>query len=104
MKWYGASAFFEAQHVPPSSVPTLWEEKIFLVQAHSTEEAVELAREVSMRNEVSYEAADGSMAHWKFSKIERINELDFETVASGAEVFSRFLRASEVESLSTPFD
>lgn len=104
MKWYAAGVFFEAQHAPPSTVPALWEEKIFLVQACSIDEAVELARELSMRNEASYEAADGAVVHWKFSKIERVNELDLETIASGSEISSRFLRASEVESLNTPFD
>lgn len=104
MRWYSASAFYEARHTPAPSTPTLWEEKIFLVQARSNDEALRIAQEVSRENEVSYEVADGSTVGWKFSRIERVIELDFAVVASGSEVFSRFLRASEVESLSTSFD
>ena len=37
-------------------------------------------------------------------KVERVFEIGDEPVGSGREVFSRFLRASEVKSLLTPFE
>jgi len=41
---------------------------------------------------------------WRFVKVERVVEICTDELINGTELFSRFLREKEVESLLTPFD
>ena len=62
------------------------------------------AKELGQRSEVSYLGEEADLVKWKFVRVERIFEIDDEKLKDGTEVFSRFLRASEVESMLTSFD
>lgn len=80
----------------------LWEERIILVDALSEEEAVEKAYTFVSQNECNYQNDDAVTVSWKFEKIERVYEIDSD-LRDGTELFSRFLRNKEVESILTPF-
>jgi len=100
--FYTASLLFRSLH-DGGTTPGLWEESLILIQAISPEEALKKAREVGHARELTYTAIDGSKVAWKFFKVERVFEIMDELI-DGAEIFSRYLRNSEVESLLTPFD
>lgn len=53
--------------------------------------------------EHSYEVESGASLKWTFVSIERVFKID-DNIADRAEVFSRFLRSSEAESILKPFD
>lgn len=81
----------------------LWEERIILVNAVDEVEAEVKAKQYALEEEVSYKTDNGSTVKWVFRQIERIYMIDDELV-DGAELFSRFLRDSEVKSMLKPFD
>jgi len=82
----------------------IWEESVIFVFAKNEEEAVRKAEKLGKEREVTYKAASGNMLSWKFIQIEKTFEiLDFR-MEDGIEIFSRFLKNAEVESILTPFE
>ena len=102
--WYAANLLFQSEHSTVSDKENLWEESIRLIQADSTDQAMQKAKELGQLSEVSYSSEGTDHVKWRFVQIERIYEIDDEYPKDGTEAFSRFLRASEVESILTPFD
>jgi len=98
--WYSASLLFQAVHDSPRKDP-VWEESIVLVEATSENEARRRAEEIGRSSETGYRTRSGHLV-WRFDRVERMFLV--EAVGDGREVFSRFLRDSEVRSLLTPFD
>ena len=103
MNWFTASLLFEATHSDGSVAPALWEERIVLMQVESAEVALHLAQELGVSREQTYPAQGRDVVTWRFRRVERVYEIQAEVPDSGVEVFSRYLRAEEVESLLTPF-
>src|SRR5262245_47487125 len=101
--WYAASLLFESVHNGRSQPDALWEEKIVLLQAGTEDEARRQADQLGKAEEHSYTSAEGDHVQWNYRGIERICSIDAQTLGRGTELFSRFLRASEVTSLLTPF-
>ncbi len=83
--------------------PTIWEESILLIEAGSEEEARSEGERIARSRTHTYEVEDG-LVIWSFEQIERVYAIDREELRSGMEVFSRYLRDSEVKSLLTRFD
>jgi hypothetical protein len=81
----------------------LWEESIILVNAIDEDEATAKVKAFAKEKETSYENENGITIDWKFEQIERLCEIT-DPLEDNCELFSRFLRNSEVESLLTPFD
>jgi hypothetical protein len=79
------------------------EENIVLFEADSAEQAGGRAAEHGGAHEGSYTAASGVEIRWVYDSLYSVFEIG-ERPASGTEVYSRFLRASEVTSLLTPFE
>lgn len=102
--WYTANLLFKSVHSPTSSKDALWEESIRLIEAETREQAMEKANILGKAAEVSYPIQSDDSTKWTFVKVERVVEIDGQKLKDGAEVFSRFLRESEVQSLLTPFD
>jgi hypothetical protein len=101
--WFCVSTLSVSEH-PDGSVPAperLWEEHFFLVMADDAAQARAKGEKLARNQECSYTAANGSGVSWKFKTISKVCELD-STPADGAEVFSRFLKESEVESIMAP--
>lgn len=48
---------------------------------------------------VVYEGEPGDMVTWKFEAVDRICDIEDQALKNGAELFSRFLKESEVHSI-----
>lgn len=101
--WFSASLLFENVGDSRPSSENIWEERIVLLKAESEEEAEQRGRTLGMAYEHSYAAATGEAVQCKFRHVERIYTIMIDAIGDGTEVFSRFLRESEVQSLLTPF-
>ena len=101
--WYSASLLFKSERDGICAVEMLWEEQIVLIEAEDEVEAKQKATQYGAAKEHEYRNQKGESVRWVFKQIERVCEVD-PTLKDGAEVFSRFLRESEVKSLLTPFD
>lgn len=73
-----------------------------MIRAQSEAEAHQEAERIGRSEAQTYQVEDG-LVIWKFDGVERIYSILDEELRSGSEVFSRFLRDSEVKSLLTPF-
>ena len=104
MRWFAASLLFESRHSESRGEAGLWEERIIILHAESKDDATAQAHQIGVEGETSYEAREGDLVNWTFSRVERILEVESKSLSSGTEVFSRFLRASEVASLLTSFE
>lgn len=103
MNWFAASMFYRGIR-SDNQDESLWEERVVLLKAETMSEALENARKIGPASDVAYETSDGSTLAWKFQCVERIVEIEEESLVSGTEIFSRFLREAEARSLLTPFD
>ncbi len=101
--WYAVNILYRSEHIPTETKPTIWEESILLIEAGSEEEARSEGERIARAGTHTYEVEDG-LVIWSFEQIERVCSIDREELRSGTEVFSRFLRDSEVRSLLTRFD
>lgn len=102
--WYSVNLLFEGVHPSQPAEENLWEESIRVIQADNEDAAINIASEAARKNEVTFKTVNADEVRWRFVKVERVFEIGDEPVGSGREVFSRFLRASEVKSLLTPFE
>ncbi len=102
--WFCVSALSVSEH-PDGFVPSeerVWEEHVFLVTANDTAGAQAKAEKLARSQECSYDAITGTKVSWKFKMISKVYELDGEPT-DGTEVFSRFLKETEVRSMQTSF-
>jgi len=104
--WYVASAFFtSADSGSQQNLSALWEEVLLLIDAADDESAARAAEEIARSTEHEYAVSQPTphVLRWTFVKVERVNRVE-DPLAHGTELFSRFLRATEAESLLRPFD
>ena len=104
--WYSASLFFEGAHQVSPRVPSSWEEVIVLIEADDEAHARQRADEIGRSREHEYLVSDPVQhrLRWRFVKTERVQEIESAIPINGAELFSRFLRREEAESLLLPFE
>ncbi len=102
--WYTASLLFESVHDGHSETDGLWEESLILVEAESEAAARSQAQALGTAAEHDYTSATGDHVQWKFRRVESVCAINATTLEHGTELFSRFLKASEVKSLATPFN
>ena len=103
--WYGASILLEARHQVESPPSSLWEESIVLIDADTEEEARLSAEAVGRQREHEYTVGEpGHVLRWTFVRVERIFRIEASDLVHGTEVFSRFLKATQVESLGALLD
>lgn len=104
--WYSASLFFEGAHQVSPRVPSTWEEVIVLIEADDEAHAYQRADEAGRSREREYLVSDPVQhrLRWRFVKTERVQEIDGGIPINGVELFSRFLRREEAESLMLPFE
>lgn len=100
--WYAACLLIESSRSPAGAEP-IWEESIRLIEAATEQEARAKAERLGHSEGQSYLTTEGTLT-WTFNRVERIYAINADTLIDGTELFSRFLRASEVASLLTPFD
>lgn len=85
------------------SEPPLWEERIILVSAMDEIEAEEKAKKIAVEHESEFTTSGSVKVAWKFHQVERIFPIE-DSIEDGVELFTRFLRQSEAESILTPFE
>jgi len=100
--WFSASLFYRARHSPESDNDWLWEERIVLIAAPDLEQAAESARVLGKAEEHEYATENGRL-RWEFVRLERVTEIEG-ALESGTELFWRFVRQTEADSLLDPFD
>lgn len=106
--WYAVSLLFKSTHTSRPELDFLWEESIVLVNADSEEEASKEAIKIGKEAEQEFTVLDDVVkkdtVKWTFEQIERVYLIQDENLKNGIELFSRFLRDSEVKSILTPFE
>lgn len=101
MTMFGVSVFMTMRGNGGSEY--LWEERILLIAAESEDDATEKAELRAKSLEHSYSSNQGEWIDVKFDSVDRVFVIEG-ALEDGAELFSRFLRESEVRSLKTPFE
>lgn len=110
MSWYTVSLLFRANCSSQSNSPALWEERLVLIEAPSAEDAEREGTILGRRGDHEYEVRGRSTGEakeklkWTFDRIERVFLVEDDRLGHGTELFSRYLRDSEIQSLLTPFD
>lgn len=100
--YFAVSIFYQSRI--NGTVSNLWEEQIVLVRAFSEEDAAKQAVDFAHAQETSYQNCEGDDVEWRFFKVERVFNTGLAEFSGNVEIFSRFLKKSEAESLLTPFD
>jgi hypothetical protein len=101
--WFSVSLLTKGDLPDQPEIDILWEESIVLIEAESEDQARVVAERIAKNAETQYRTASGEHISWKFHTIERIYKIEDDVLQTGTELFSRFLRWSEVKSLLTPF-
>ena len=104
--WYAVDLLFKSNHQASPAISGLWEEVILLVNAETEAQAKEVGSAIGRSREHEYFSSSPNrhLVKWTFERVDRVFAIDESELSNGTEVFSRFLRESEVLSLSTPFD
>jgi len=102
--YFTVSLLFKAVHrKPENGDDPLWEESIVLIEADTEEDARVQGEMLAKEQEIEYEVKGGDSVVWQFELIERVFQIDNESLVSGTEIFSRFLLDEEVKSILKPF-
>jgi Domain of unknown function (DUF4288) len=103
--WYAGNLFFRAVHSKRPETEPDWEERIVLLEADDESAARALAENLGKSAEHEYyvSKAETDLLKWTFVKVQKLYAIDDPVLRSGTEVFSRFLRHSDAESLLRPF-
>lgn len=88
----------------PSDEVRLWEDEIFLIVASDETEARLKAMELGKDAEHEYANNEGRVIRWVFDCVQNVYEIGEQQPTSGTEIFSRFLKPSEVESIKASFE
>lgn len=101
--WYAVSLLYKSIHkAPVSTDDEIWEESIRLIEADNWELALEKAKDIGDYKKLGFIAESDNGVNWEFVQVESIFEIRNESLADGAEIFSRFLRDSEAKSILRP--
>lgn len=101
---FAASLLFRSSRDGVFDDANLWEESLVLIEALSADDAEAKAALLAVSAESSYVAMDGTHVAWTFFKVERVSQIVDQPLRHGSELFSRYLRHAEVQSLLTPFE
>lgn len=99
--YYSVCLMYKSERT--DSEPPLWEECIILVSAMDEIEAEEKAKKSIVANECEFNVSDSVKVVWKFHQVESVCLIE-DKIEDGVELFSRFLRQSEAESILNPFE
>jgi hypothetical protein len=98
--WFGASLLYRSSEPLDEQSTRLFEERIIVVDAADEGEAWKKANEHGPALEERYTNAEGRRVEWTFERIVEVQAIQEEQISDGVEVFSRFLRQDEVDSLT----
>jgi hypothetical protein len=92
MTWYAAELTFRGTVLDDPKDEPLYETSIRLVQADSDDEAKTKAAALGNEGAHEYLNPDGERVAWHFLKVGDVQEIEDQTLAHGAELFSRISR------------
>lgn len=109
MRYFSVSLLFRSVHNGISTNTDLWEERIVLIEADTEDDARIEGLRIGKSEEHEYPVSSNNSkpdqtVKWTFLQIERVCAIECNTLVNGCEIFTRYLRTSEVESILTPFD
>lgn len=82
-----------------STYQPLYEERFLLIKATSEEDASEKA--IQQSNEpLSYQNQYGETVTWTFKEVVEVKAVDYDKIADGTEIFTRFFRNYEAYSVA----
>ncbi|GAK50179.1 hypothetical protein U14_01406 [Candidatus Moduliflexus flocculans] len=102
--WFGVDVLYKSIHKKCETSPQLFQESILLIWANDANQAEEFAKSYALSEECEYRSINGDILKWQFDDILSVYEIESDEFHTGLEIFSRFLRPSEVNSLKVPFD
>jgi hypothetical protein len=102
--FFSGSLLFKSEHQPDSNPYPLWEECVILIEAENESDAKVKAAQHGKAGEHEYKNQAGELVRWSFERVERVCHIDKDALTDGTELFSRFLKDSEVKSLLTSFN
>jgi hypothetical protein len=98
--WFGVSLLYRSSEPLDEQGTRLFEERIIVFDAADEGEAWKKAKERGPLLEERYTNAEGRWVAWTFERTVEVRAILEDQIADGVEVFSRFLRQDEVESLT----
>jgi hypothetical protein len=104
--WYSAVLWFEGLHSGLDvQLDSIWEERILLIEAENENVARRRAEEIGKRKHHEYSVSQPRphVLKWTLDRVVAIVAIDGNQPSDGVELFSRYLRQSEVESLMKGF-
>ena len=101
--WQGVSVLLRCIIEGEGPEHWLWEERILLIKASTEERARDAAEQEARGSEHSFINSEGAKVSWAFSEVLQVYKVESENLESGVEVFSRFLRTEEIESMRKRF-
>jgi len=104
MTWFSANILFKASTSGRSDDDALWEERIAIVGGDSFGEAKDKAECFAKAEEMQYVTIGGEALRWEFVRVGKLVEIRGDAFEQGLEIFSRYLKGSEVASMDMPFD
>jgi hypothetical protein len=98
--WFGVSLLYRSSEPLDEQGTRLYEERIIVLDAADEGEAWKRANEHGPSLEERYTNAEGNWVTWTFERTIEVKAILEDQIADGVEVFSRFLRQDEVDSLT----
>src|SRR5437762_5023276 len=102
--WFTASLLLKSVHEIIPAVEGIWENVIVLISANDESEARVIAERLGKSREHEYYVLHPQTHLLKvvFVQIEQIYQIESDKFDTGVEMFSRFLKSSEIESMLAP--
>jgi hypothetical protein len=102
--WFAANLFFKSQRENNVDAGPLWEEQIILIEATNEAMARQKAGRQGKAQEIEYRNQTGKRVRWSFEQMAGLYKIETDALKDGTELFSRFLKNSEVGSMLPPFE
>lgn len=100
--WFGVSLLFRSSEPLDDQGARLFEERIVVLDAADEVEAWKKANGCGPSLEEQYVNAEGRQVAWTFERAVEVKAILEDQLGDGVEVFHRFLREDEVNSLMRP--
>lgn len=103
--WFTASLLLKAVHINHPVPDPIWEERIVLLEAPNEPAARALAEKLGKEAEHEYytSRAEDDRLRWTFVNVGKLYPVE-QDLQSGTELFSRFLKDSEIKSMREPIE
>ena len=102
--WWSASILMKTTSSSAEPLSAPFEENIVLIKAPDEAAAMEEAEKIGRQGEHHYTSVTKDDIVVRFDRVLSVYQILHEELTNGVELFSRFLRQSEAESLQIPFN